>query len=314
MKGNFVSFDGFVDADDVRVERRGGTVSRIFFIPMVASDGQYLTTNLGCVAYGKVADRILESDCADLRFSGCLIPDKDGSCHVKVDSVEPMPEFNLTEDGIKLLRRNGGVIKEQVTESNETDYSEYDSWDEVFDVWADEVGGWDYYKGLPKDSYDYEEGVEEFYTAEESRDKLEEEFKKAMYETTIRECIEEHDKFGTGCRFGYIEPNRGRFIASLEGKVELPENFPPYRFNLCLDVGGKELKLLCQTPETEGGHGHVLEDLCQGEVVKIKGLVLHDLLGSGRLCVEAGHIEHVRSHDSSVGAAGRERGVDSFER
>ena len=56
------------------------------------------------------------------------------------------------------------------------------------------------HEGTPKESDD-----SEVYSAEESKERLLEDFKKVMYETTIDECIGNCDMYGIARKFGYLE-------------------------------------------------------------------------------------------------------------
>lgn len=109
--------------------------------------------------------------------------------------------MKVTEEGKALIERNGGILMIQALESSGNfDYSDCKDWDEVFEKWADEVGGWNYYEGTPKESDD-----SEVYSSEESKERLLEDFKKVMYETTIDDCIENCDMYGIARKFGYLE-------------------------------------------------------------------------------------------------------------
>ena len=104
--------------------------------------------------------------------------------------------YRITPAGKALAMRNGGIIRAQYLLSGTYDYSEYDSWDDIFEVWAAEVGGWDYYA---------EEMPDECITAEESRARMNEEFAAAAVETSIEECILTDDRFGIAKASGYLE-------------------------------------------------------------------------------------------------------------
>lgn len=109
--------------------------------------------------------------------------------------------LKITQKGEALVERNGDILKIQSLEaSGNFDYSRYDSWEEVYDAWADEVGGWNYYEGTPKENDD-----SEVYSAEEAKERLLEDFNKVMFETTIDECIGNGDEYGIARQFGYLE-------------------------------------------------------------------------------------------------------------
>lgn len=109
--------------------------------------------------------------------------------------------MNVTEKGKALIEKNGGILMTQCLESSGIfDYSDCKDWGEVFEKWAAEVGGWSYYEGTPK-----ENDNSEVYSAEEAKERLLEDFNKAMYETTIDECIENGDMYGIARKFGYLE-------------------------------------------------------------------------------------------------------------
>jgi hypothetical protein len=115
--------------------------------------------------------------------------------------LEENKMMKVTEKGKALIERNGGVLMIQCLESSGNfDYSDCKDWDEVFEKWADEVGGWKYYEGTPKESDD-----SEVYSAEESKERQLEEFRNVAYETTIDECIENGDMYGIARKFGYLE-------------------------------------------------------------------------------------------------------------
>ena len=103
--------------------------------------------------------------------------------------------YRITPKGKVLTLRNGGIIRAQYQLSGTYDYSEYDSWYDIFEVWAAEVGGWDCYAGLFPDGF----------TAEESRARLLEEFESVAVQTSIEECILTDDKFGIAKACGYLE-------------------------------------------------------------------------------------------------------------
>lgn len=104
--------------------------------------------------------------------------------------------YRITPEGKALTLRNGGIIRAQYLLSGTYDYSEYDSWDDIFEVWAAELGGWDYYA---------EELPDECITAEESRARLLGEFAAAAVQTSIEECILNDDRFGIAKACGYLE-------------------------------------------------------------------------------------------------------------
>lgn len=104
--------------------------------------------------------------------------------------------YRITDAGKALILRNGGIIRVQYLLDGTFDYSEYDDWDDIFEVWAAEVGGWDYYA---------EELPDERITAEESRARLLEEFERAAVQTSIEECILTDVKFGIAKACGYLE-------------------------------------------------------------------------------------------------------------
>lgn len=108
--------------------------------------------------------------------------------------------LRVTEKGKELIAQKKGIIKIQNINSGDYDYSSFDSWDAVFEEWAKEIGGLEYYEGLPKD-----DDPDSVYTAEESKERCLDEFKVAMFETSIDECLENGDKFGVGVKFGYLE-------------------------------------------------------------------------------------------------------------
>lgn len=120
---------------------------------------------------------------------------------VKETDMAENKMMKITEEGKALIERNGGILKIQALESSgDFDYSDCKDWDEVFEKWADEVGGWNYYEGTPKESDD-----SEVYSAEESKERLLEDFNKVKFETTIDECIENGDMYGIARKFGYLE-------------------------------------------------------------------------------------------------------------
>lgn len=107
--------------------------------------------------------------------------------------------LKITQKGKELVERNGGILKIQSLEtSGNFDYSQYGTWEEVYDAWADEVGGWNYYEGEcnPESGFPF--------TAEEARTRLERDFDKAAVEMTIDECVENGDKYGLARKFGYL--------------------------------------------------------------------------------------------------------------
>ena len=109
--------------------------------------------------------------------------------------------LKVTEKGKALIAKNGGILKIQALESSGNfDYSEYNSWADVYEAWAAEVGGWGYYEGMPKDSND-----DEVFSSEEAKERLDEDFRKATFETTIDEIIANNDMYGVGVQFGYVE-------------------------------------------------------------------------------------------------------------
>lgn len=119
----------------------------------------------------------------------------------KETDMEETKMMKVTKKGKALIERNGGILKIQCLESSGNfDYSDCKDWDEVFEKWADEVGGWNYYEGTPKESDD-----SEVYSAEESKERLLEDFNKVKFETTIDECIENGDMYGIARKFGYLE-------------------------------------------------------------------------------------------------------------
>jgi len=108
--------------------------------------------------------------------------------------------LKVTEKGKALIAKNGGILKILNVGSGYFDYSEYESWSDVHEAWAKDVGGWGLYEGIPK-----EDNEDEVYSAEESKARLESEFKAAEFETTINEIIHDDDRYGIGVRFGYVD-------------------------------------------------------------------------------------------------------------
>jgi len=106
--------------------------------------------------------------------------------------------MKVTEKGKALLAKNGGILKIQNTENGYFDYSEFETWAEVFEDWAKDCGGWNLYEGEEKTET-------EVYSAEESKDRLTEEFENAAFETSIDEIIKIGDIYGIGEKFGYVE-------------------------------------------------------------------------------------------------------------
>lgn len=113
---------------------------------------------------------------------------------IKLDAADWQKMLDIYgKNRADMLRR---YIRAQYLLSGTYDYSEYDSWDDIFEVWAAEVGGWDYYA---------EELPDECITAEESRARLLGEFAAAAVQTSIEECILNDDRFGIAKACGYLE-------------------------------------------------------------------------------------------------------------
>ena len=95
--------------------------------------------------------------------------------------------IKVTKKGKTLIEKNGGILKIIRLElAGNFDYSDCDSWAEVFEKWANEFNYSIFLEGC-------------------SRETLLEDFRKVAYETTIEECIENGDEYGIAREFGYLE-------------------------------------------------------------------------------------------------------------
>lgn len=189
-------------AELVRVEFKGKTFYRVFF-NIRPNDGSGLP---GWSTMADCKDGFGDDEGAARAFfeekkNGEQAAEESKAEEKKETDMEETKMMKVTKKGKALIERNGGILKIQALESSgDFDYSDCKDWDEVFEKWADEVGGWNYYEGTPKESDD-----SEVYSAEESKERLLEDFKKVMYETTIDECIENGDEYGIARKFGYLE-------------------------------------------------------------------------------------------------------------
>ena len=107
--------------------------------------------------------------------------------------------LRLTTKGKDLMAKNGGIVRFQSIQAGNFDYSEYADWNAIFEEFADEVGGWDYYTRIENPDTCAP------YTESESRDRLNREFKATAQEMTLDEIIADGDSYGVGVKFGYLE-------------------------------------------------------------------------------------------------------------
>lgn len=106
--------------------------------------------------------------------------------------------LQITEKGKNSLKRNGGILKiRRSLISGNYDYSRFDTWEQIYNQWAEDKGGWN----ILTKSKRYNG---KFFTEKESRIILMHEFKKESFETSINECLENNDFWGIGVEFGYL--------------------------------------------------------------------------------------------------------------